>query len=162
MAATSTVWWRATCYPAGVKSIGVKMNDIFGITGELYDLSNGWTDEEFKSKYDAITDETVIPFLAEAGFAPVDDLENTEEWTDTAQTVLAWLCIKDQRIEKTLFAALHDHVRARAVQDDETGVAMVCTDCGEAFDDILIVKEHADKSDCGGNNYTPWYRNEAF
>jgi hypothetical protein len=124
------------------------MTDLSAITGDLYDLSNGWTNEDFKVKYDGITDDTVIPFLAQAGLSPDDgpiEGDQIEDWTDAAQAVLSWLCMKDERIEKTLFAALHDHIRCLdGVRSQISGEKMylVCKNCGEAFDDMQFALEH--------------------
>lgn len=124
-------------------------------------LRSSITDAEFKSKLHAITDDTVIPFLIECGY------QEPDEWVATAQGVLEYLCMVDERIEKTLFAALHEYIRARAVQDDMSGAALVCNECGEAFDDLLAAKEHGVSNPqagtwCGDNGFSIMSRKEAF
>lgn len=111
----------------------------------LSDISLALGEDNFLEKYDQVVDDTVIPFLAQAGFRPDDGEGNADEFTDMMQTVLTWMCMKSERFEKTLFAALHDHIRALAVQSDYTGVALVCNECGEAFDDLIVANEHATK-----------------
>lgn len=102
------------------------------------------SDEEFMAKYDQVVDDTVIPFLLEAGLRPDNTGGNVEEWTDAAQTVLTWLCMRDERIEKLLFAALHDHMRAVVNQQ----YRLTCNECGEVFDDVEIAYRHDNTVRC--------------
>lgn len=144
-----------------------------GINIDLSEVSRSiGNDAEYLKMYDRITEDTVIPFLVQCGLAPADDENgNTEQWTDEAQTILTYLVMMDERIEKTLFAALHDHIQALdGVRQNTTGERMylVCKGCGEAFDNMQSAHEHGtfipgpDPSWCGEDGFDMVPESEAL
>lgn len=145
----STVPTAAELHKAGIMVWELDFDESRPWTpdGPFGDPAHAFTTAEYNRRYDHAS-ETAISIITAAGYFQPEELDDcNKEVQHDLQTFLMAAMMRSDKVSRTLFAAINDHIRLLAAgryalptgEDDDP--VLVCA-CGEVFDQIWTARDH--------------------